>query len=62
MKPCLDKLDLEHLLRDLPKYKQWLKAVSWSDWEEFMANTSELSKCADLQWKLRRLIESAKRR
>lgn len=52
-------MDLDHLLRDLPKYKQWLSTESWDQWEEFIANKSKLSELVDLLWKLPRLIESA---
>ena len=31
--PCADKIDLEHLSRDLPKYKPWLSNESRKEWE-----------------------------
>ena len=59
MTPCLDKLDLEHLFRDLPKYKQWISAQSWDEWEEFRTTSEQLGQVAKLSWKLPRLIDSA---
>ena len=45
------KLDLEHLLRDLPKYQPWLSPTSWEAWEEFIANSDQLSVVnTDILW------------
>ena len=59
MTPCLDTLDLEHLFRDLPKYKQLISAQSWEEWEEFRTTSEQLRQVANLSWKLPRLIDSA---
>lgn len=29
----LEKMDLEHVLCDLQKYKQWLSSSAWEAWE-----------------------------
>lgn len=55
----MDKMDLERLLRDLPKYKPWLSAVAWEAWEEFCTATEQLSaSCLD-QWELPKLVSDA---
>lgn len=51
------KLDLEHLFRDLPKYKPWLSATSWEAWEQFMA--TDLLKQEEQNWRLHSLLASA---
>ena len=52
-------MDLERLLRDLPKYKPWLSAVAWEAWEEFCTATEQLSvSCLD-QWELPKLVSDA---
>lgn len=61
VQPSVDKIDLEHLLRDLPKYKPWLSAQAWEHWEEFIRHTDDLSKtqhCSNA-WELPRLISAA---
>ena len=40
--PSAAKLDMEHLLRDLPKYQPWLSPASWKTWEEFIAKSDQL--------------------
>ena len=61
--PSTDKLDLEHLLRDLPKYRPRLSPHSWEEWEEFMANIDDLHlEHPDLdvnKWNLRNLLSAA---
>lgn len=60
VQPCLDKLDIHHLLSDLPKYKPWLSAASWNEWEVFMKNHDKLKYISMLQWKLQMLADSGK--
>jgi len=58
--PCADKLDLEHLFRDLPKYKQWLSASAWENWEEFIATSAELVlNPIPIKWELSSLVSAA---
>ena len=57
--PSAAKLDLERLLRDLPKYKQWINARSWESWEEFIANTEKLTEINPLPWKFLQLKANA---
>ena len=57
--PSADKLDLERLVRDLPKYKQWITAESWDSWEEFITNTEKLTEIKPLPWSFSQLIVNA---
>lgn len=51
VRPSTEKLDLEHLFHDLPKYKQWLSPDSWEVWEHFMQNSAQLSEVnSDSLW------------
>ena len=40
--PTSSKLDPEHLLRDLPKYKPWISAQSWEKWDTFIHQIDQL--------------------
>lgn len=42
VEPSRAKIDLEHLLQDLPKYKPWLSTHSWAEWEDCMGTTDKL--------------------
>ena len=57
--PSTDKLDLERLIRDLPKYKQWINAKSWESWEEFIDNTEKITEVKPLPWNFSQLIINA---
>lgn len=59
VEPSTDKLDVERLVRDLPKYKQWITATSWESWEEFIANTEKLMEVKPLSWNFSQLIVNA---
>ena len=56
-------MDLEHLLRDLPKYKPWLADHSWREWEEFIAKRDDLlltqPHLHTNQWNIQKLISAA---
>ena len=56
---CTDKLDLDHLLRDLPRYKPWVSPQAWLAWEEFMRFKSSLTEQAVIPWPLPALLSSA---
>ena len=40
--PSSHKIDLEHLLRNLPKYKPLISVPAWEAWEIFVSKTAEL--------------------
>lgn len=51
--PSTEKLDLERFARDLPKYKPWLSAESWSAWENFLDTYETISVVnTDVYWML----------
>ena len=56
-------MDLEHLTADLPKYKPWVSAESWEEWEEFLAKTDDLLSTQPHlpvnKWKLSQLASAA---
>ena len=56
---CADKLDLDHLLRDLPKYKPWVSPQAWSAWEEFMRSKSGLTEQEIIPGPLPALLSNA---
>lgn len=49
-------MDLPRLLSELPKYKPWLSASAWSEWEDFMAASDNLTDVPDNTWDLQKLI------
>ena len=55
------KIDLEHLMRDLHKYRQWLSAPAWEAWEGFMSTTAELDQLSaePVDWVLPTLVSAA---
>ena len=57
--PSTDKLDLERLFRDLPKYKPWITAQSWDSWETFIANDKELMSVKPIPWEFLKLQHNA---
>ena len=59
--PSSEKIDMEHLLRDLQKYKNWLSAPAWQAWEQFIANSATLNQlgAAPIQWKFPLLVSAA---
>ena len=57
--PSSDKLDLNRLVRDLPKYKQWINAKSWESWEEFIANIKKITEVKIIPWNLPQLKVNA---
>lgn len=59
--PSSAKIDLEHLLRDLPKYRQWLSVSAWEAWERFMSTTRELDQLSGgtPHWMLPTLVSAA---
>ena len=57
--PSLDKIDLQRLLSDLPKYKPWISAQSWVHWEQFIKSSSTLGEVQAIPWMFNRLKESA---
>ena len=59
--PSSHKIDLEHLLRDLHKYRQWLSAPAWEAWERFMSTTTELDQLSaePVDWVLPTLVCAA---
>ncbi len=63
VEPSTGKMNLEHLSRDLPKYKPWLSPHAWEEWEEFLATTDDLVSTQpglDLnKWRLHRLVSAA---
>ena len=59
VEPDLSKIDLEHLLRDLPKYKPWLSSVAWEAWEEFRTTTDNLGEVWSSPWGLPKLVSNA---
>ena len=56
---CIDKLDIEHLLRDLSKYKPWVSPQAWSVWEEFSQTVPKLMEQPPLSWPLPGLLSHA---
>ena len=61
MVPSSGKIDLEHLLRDLHKYRQWLSGPAWEAWESFMSKTAELDHLTldPVPWMLPTLVSAA---
>ena len=60
VKPCGDKLDPEHLIRDLPKYKPYISASSWQHWEEFLSNLDNIEEVRpQLSWPLTQLYSAS---
>ena len=59
--PTADKLDLEHLFRDLPKYKRWVSASAWEEWEKFIETSACLLKSDAVKWELDSLVSAAVR-
>ena len=57
--PSTDKLDLECLFCDLPKYKPWPTAQSWDSWETFIANDKELKSIKPMPWEFLELQHNA---
>ena len=59
--PSAEKIDLDHLLRDLQKYKPWLSVSAWEAWEQFMSTSSELSQLSvhPAHWMLPTLVSAA---
>lgn len=59
--PSADKIDLEHFVHDLQKYKPWLSAKAREDWESFVSNAKELSEVTSIpcQWELPILVSAA---
>ena len=57
--PSSAKLDLERLLRDLPKFKPWISAQSWESWEAFTAQTEKLDSITSIPWELPKLAANA---
>ena len=59
VEPNLGKMDLDHFLQDLRKYKPWLSAVAWEAWEEFRTSTDELTVSRLNSWDLPKLVSDA---
>lgn len=57
--PNTAKLDIERLLRDLPKFKPWVNADSWKWWESFIMKIDDLDKVQDIPWELPKLCTYA---
>ena len=57
--PTTDKLDLEHLFRDLPKYKRWVTASAWEEWEKFIESSPSLLKSDAVKWEIDSLVSAA---
>ena len=39
--PSMEKIDLDRLKQDLPKWKPWLSASSWPEWADFLESGLE---------------------
>lgn len=48
------------LSRDLPKYKPWMSARSWEEWEQFIENIDTLTIVENIAWKMLQILESSK--
>ena len=59
--PTTGKLDLEHLFRDLPKYKRWVTATAWEEWEKFIETSPSLLKSDAVKWEMDSLVSAAVR-
>lgn len=58
--PTDDKLDLEHLFRDLLKYRPYLSPHGWAAWEDFKTNSADLtSTSASCPWEMPSLVSAA---
>ena len=59
--PSSQKVDLEHLMRDLHKYRQWLSTPAWEAWERFMSTTTDLDQLSaePVDWVLPTLVSAA---
>ena len=57
--PCSDKMDPEHLTNDIPKYKQFISATSWQEWEKFLANLKDIESLPTLSWSLPQLLSAS---
>ena len=61
MIPSSDKINLDHFVHDLQKYKPWLSSKAWDEWENFVANSKQLSElsCNRHEWELPVLVSAA---
>ena len=59
VEPNLNKMDLDRVLQDLPKYKPWLSAVAWEAWESFCTTTDELRVSRLHSWDFPKLVSNA---
>lgn len=59
VEPTTTKLDLERLVRELPKYKPWMSAASWEKWESFIDKIDELDAVKEIPWEISKLIASS---
>lgn len=57
--PCTDKMDPERLSADIPKYKPYISATSWSNWEEFLAKLEDISIIQPQSWALPQLLSAS---
>ena len=57
--PCLDKIDLPRLLSNLSKYRPWLSATAWNDWESFISSSQSLSTICQNNWDLQKFVARA---